>query len=94
MEKLNWSAEECTNGGVIICFGDPKDWSVQRLQVIDKKVAKVILAAPKMLETLMNVKDLMNKQKEWLASKGINTSTQMERKIFEALENAINETNK
>ena len=51
-KKQAWQMRECSNGGVIVSFGD----SDQQVQIIDKKKAKLIVAAPVLLEALKYAK--------------------------------------
>jgi hypothetical protein len=47
-----WGADECHHGGLIISFGDPKDFKVQRLQIVDLGVAKAVAKVPEMIAQL------------------------------------------
>lgn len=53
MKKLSeqkWHAEKCYSGGLIVTFGDPKDFNNQRLQVIDCQNARAIEKVPEMIK--------------------------------------------
>lgn len=52
--KGEWTTEECSNGGLIVCLGDTKDWKSQRIQIANKANAKLIASAPELLDILIN----------------------------------------
>lgn len=47
-----WSSNDCHHGGLIISFGDQKDFKVQRLQIVDMAVAKAVVKVPEMIAQL------------------------------------------
>jgi len=53
--KGEWTTEECSSGGLIVCLGDSKDWGSQRVQIVSETNAKLIAAAPKLLEALIEL---------------------------------------
>lgn len=78
MENLkhtkDWNTTECTNGGLIVCLGDTKDYSVQRVQIINKANAKLIAAAPELLEALIETLDLLTDNKDVLLGSRLDIS--------------------
>lgn len=82
-----WKTEECSNGGLVVILGEERH--AQRIQVINEANAKLIAAAPELLEALkiliksINPQDV-NKEKHfngiklgsgyYVGSKGIPTN--------------------
>lgn len=60
---MTFYEQPCSNGGVIIVFGEPKSFSssIQRVQILDPKVAKLILNSPQMEELLIKLLPILEK---------------------------------
>ena len=58
--KGEWTTQECSSGGLIVCLGDQKDWSAQRVQIANEANAKLIAAAADLLEALIVAKAILN----------------------------------
>lgn len=50
-----WKTEECSNGGLVVILGEEKH--AQRIQVINEANAKLIAAAPELLQACVNALD-------------------------------------
>lgn len=54
--KGEWTTEDCSNGGLIVCLGDTKDWNSQRIQIANIANAKLIASSPLLLEALIEIR--------------------------------------